>query len=98
MIIADQNDFYTRWTEKANSIEPDSISDYIDKYVTLFIIYNSLYNAIPSKLAAAGQTGNFSGDKNGATNNVIQLMGAHAIMTGLAAEQMEHLMSQIIYV
>jgi hypothetical protein len=85
MLAPDQQDFYSRWTAKAAAIDPTDIAEHIDKYVTLFIIYNSLYNAIPSKLAASGHAGIPSGDKNGATTNVTTFLGAANILTLLAA-------------
>lgn len=38
-------DFYDRWVIKCNSYE-DSLSDLFDKYFSLFVIYNRLYNEI----------------------------------------------------
>lgn len=85
MLTAEQQDFYNRWTAKAAAIIPGNIAEYIDKYVTLFITYNSLYNVIPKKLRAAGQTGILTGDKDGATSNVIRLLDAATILTSLSA-------------
>lgn len=43
-------DFYNNWTNKANGIDGDALSNVFEKYMTLFVIYNNLYNQIPDKL------------------------------------------------
>ena len=35
--------FYCRWLQKADNYSTDNISDYFDKYFTLYVIFNRLY-------------------------------------------------------
>lgn len=46
MLSPDQQDFYNRWLEKADNIVDGDVASLIDKYVTLFINYNFLYNIV----------------------------------------------------
>jgi hypothetical protein len=84
MLTNEQQEFYNRWMAKAAAINPATIAEYIDKYVTLFITYNSLYSAIPQKLTTAGHAGISTRDKEGATTNVIRLIGATNILSSLS--------------
>lgn len=80
MLTLDQQKFYTRWLEKADAINTSDIASLIDKYVTLFINYNFLYNIVPKK--EAQETGNARaevGDRAGATTFTINFLGAEAI-------------------
>ncbi|MCH5689536.1 hypothetical protein LWM68_38090 [Niabella sp. W65] len=49
MLSPDQQDFYNRWLQKADNIVDEDVASLIDKYVTLFINYNFLYNIVPIK-------------------------------------------------
>jgi len=80
MLTPDQQDFYTRWLQKADNIYNGDIASLIDKYVTLFINYNFLYNIVPVKKAQ--ETGNPReeiGDRAGATTFTINFLGAEFI-------------------
>ena len=80
MLSPGQQDFYTRWLQKADDIIDGDISSLIDKYVTLFINYNFLYNIVPQKKAQ--ETGNARedlSDRTGATTYTINFLGAKTI-------------------
>lgn len=80
MLSPDQQDFYARWLQKADKITDGDIASLIDKYVTLFINYNFLYNLVPQKKAQ--ETGNARediGDRAGATTFTINFLGAVVI-------------------
>jgi hypothetical protein len=80
MLTQDQRDFYTRWLQKADNINNGDIASLIDKYITLFIGYNFLYNIVPVKKAQ--ETGNQREevrDRAGATTFTINFIGAEAI-------------------
>ena len=49
-------EFYDDWTAKANAIAGDNLSSIYDRFITNFIIYNSLYNEVPMQLSARGFT------------------------------------------
>jgi len=77
MLTPDQQDFYNRWLAKADNIENGDIASLIDKYVTLFINYNFLYNIVPAKKAeATGNAREQVGDRTGATTFTIGFLGA----------------------
>ncbi len=85
----DFTDFYTNWTEKANGIVGDDLSNVYDKYVTLFVIYNNLYNQIPDKLISEGiVVPNKIYDNKAATEMVVQYLGANALLTELASNNL----------
>ena len=42
--------FYEKWYEKANGYIDNTLSDAFDKFITLYIIYNSLYVEVWNKL------------------------------------------------
>ena len=52
------NDFYGRWREKANAYNADSLSDNFDKFFTLFVIYNRIYNVVVVILNDQGELDN----------------------------------------
>lgn len=55
-------DFYSRWTDKANKYDLREINDVCDKFLTLFVIFNYLYNRANDLYVY-----NYRGDKNKAT-------------------------------
>jgi hypothetical protein len=80
MLTPDQHDFYNRWLQKADNINTGDIAGLIDKYVTLFINYNFLYNIVPIKKAqVTGNPREEVGDRAGATTFTINFIGAEAI-------------------
>ncbi|WP_126973926.1 hypothetical protein [Gynurincola endophyticus] len=90
MLSPDQQDFYNRWLEKADNIVDGDVASLIDKYVTLFINYNFLYNIVPLKKAQ--ETGNAReqvGDRAGATTFTINFVGAGAIAQYLTQQGLD---------
>lgn len=90
MLTPDQQDFYTRWLQKADNIVEDDIANLIDKYVTLFITFNFLYNIIPIKKAR--ETGNAReevGDRVGATTSTIDFLRAGVISSYLKEQNLD---------
>lgn len=47
-------EFYNSWTDKANQINGDNLPNVYDKYITLYITFNNLYNQIPQELERRG--------------------------------------------
>jgi hypothetical protein len=77
-------DFYNNWTQKANEIVGDSLSHVYDKYITLFITFNNLYNRIPQELINRGITmPDKIYDNKAATDYVVKYLGATNILTEL---------------
>lgn len=75
------NDFYTNWLTKAELIDTNSLEGVFDKYVSLFIAYNFLYNEIPIKLIKTGiHVSPSLTDSKKATELPIKLLGAERIM------------------
>lgn len=98
MLSSEQQDFYSRWLQKADNITNDDIASIIDKYVTLFINYNFLYNIIPKKKAQeTGKARENIGDRKGATIYTVNFLGSDFISTHLAQhdlyEQIERLVN-----
>lgn len=89
--------FYTNWTGKANGIVGDNLSNVYDKYMTLFVIYNNLYNQIPDKLISEGiVVPNKIYDNKAATEMVVQCLGANALLTEFASNNLESEIDAII--
>jgi hypothetical protein len=82
-------EFYANWTGKANNIVGNDLASVYDKYVTLFVIYNNLYNQIPDKLVSNGiAIPNKIYDNKAATEIVVQFLGATALLDELAANNL----------
>lgn len=98
MLLPDQIDFYNRWQHKADNILLADIGDYIDKYVTLFINYNALYNITPRKVALRDHTPVKSyGDKAGATKKTQEFLGTGTILQHISPEMIEHLAASMVH-
>lgn len=96
MLSPDQQDFYSRWLQKADNIVNGDIASLIDKYVTLFINYNFLYNIVPQKKAQ--ETGNARediGDRAGATTYTINFLGAEAMSEYLTQHDLDGYVQQL---
>lgn len=90
MLTSDQQDFYARWLAKADGIYGGDIASLIDKYVTLFINYNFLYNLVPQKKAQeTGSARENIGDRAGATTFTINFIGAESIYEYLTQQGLE---------
>src|SRR5690554_5199242 len=84
-------DFYTNWTNKADGIAGDSLSNVYDKYMTLFVIYNNLYNQIPDKLVSKGvAVPDKIYDNKAATEFVIKFLGADEFLAELTANNLNN--------
>jgi hypothetical protein len=77
--------FYNNWTIKAQAMETDSLSNIYDKYITLFIIYNNLYNAIPTELISQGiPVPSGLNDNKSATKLVADFLTPELILSNLS--------------
>ncbi len=90
MLTPDQQDYYNRWLQKADNITDGNIASLIDKYVTLFINYNFLYNIVPIKKAQeTGTPRETVGDRAGATTSTINFLGAEVISEHLTVQGLD---------
>ena len=48
-------DFYNRWTEKSKSYSNDDLADLFDKFFSLYVVYNRIYNITASVLYEEGE-------------------------------------------
>jgi hypothetical protein len=96
MLTLDQQDFYSRWLQKADNLIDGDIASLIDKYVTLFISYNFLYNIVPIKKAQeTGKAREAVGDKAGATTFTIDFVGAEVISKYLTEQGLDSQIEQL---
>lgn len=74
--------FYNDWNSKVNNIVGNDLSNVFDRFMTLFVIYNSLYNQVPERLI---QNGIFISDRiqdnKAATDLVVKFVGADSLIT-----------------
>lgn len=90
-------DFYNNWTTKAEGIDNANLSGVYDKYMTLFVIYNNLYNQIPDKLISLGTVvPNKIYDNKGATDFVIQFLGADDFINELNSKNLANDINSLI--
>lgn len=54
-------DFYLRWKEKADNYGEDDLADIFDKFTSLYIIYNRLYNTLEGILRDKDELKNIPG-------------------------------------
>ena len=47
--------FYRRWRNKANEYNSNDLIDYFDKFFTLFVVYNRIYNVVVAILNEKGE-------------------------------------------
>lgn len=79
-------DFYNNWTLKGTQIVGDDLSHVYDKYITLFITFNNLYNQVPQKLLDRGMSMPAKiYDHKAATNYVVKYLGATNILNEFAS-------------
>lgn len=96
MLNQDQLDFFTRWLGKADAIKDEMVGSLIDKYVTLFINYNFLYNTLPLKISLRdGTPRNDVGDKEGSTKLVLRFVEAQAVADYLTRKGLELQIDQV---
>lgn len=97
MLLPEQVDFYTRWMAKANGIPMDNIHNCIDKYVTLFISYNALYNTVQQKIAVhKGVAVKNIGDKRSATIEIRNFLDARYILAELTVQKNDAHINELI--
>lgn len=97
MLSLGQQDFYNRWLDKADNIINEDVASLIDKYITLFINYNFLYNIVPiQKAQITGNAREQVGDRAGATTFTIDFLGAAAISHYLTQQGLDNQI-QILY-
>lgn len=69
--------FYNNWLQKFNDIQGQNLSSLFDRYITLFIMYNSLYTQVPQTLIQRGTPVKANmNDKELAIRSVIKILGA----------------------
>lgn len=83
-------DFYRRWLDKSNNYNANSLSDYFDRYFSLFIAFNRLYAESTFILARNGQI-NISKrtsfpDSDAAKDYVLQYMSSTYFIDQLEAD------------
>lgn len=77
---------YNNWNEKVNKIQGDDLSSVYDRYMTLFVIYNNLYNEVPAALIQKGvPVPNNIYDNKKATEWVVKYLGATQVLGKLHA-------------
>lgn len=70
-------DFCSGWLSKADTYDNTSLNGVFDRYFTLFVTYNALYNHVTRQLAESGKLSKKQhGDKNSATQNMVTFYGA----------------------
>lgn len=90
-------DFYNNWTAKAEGINNNNLSSVYDKYITLFVIFNNLYNQIPDKLISLGVVlPDKMYDNKKATYFVIQFLGADNFINELSENNLENDINALI--
>ncbi|MGN8058781.1 hypothetical protein ACTJKN_21015 [Pedobacter sp. 22163] len=89
--------FYNNWSAKYDSIDGEDLSHLFDKYVTLFIIYNSLYTLIPETLIAQGiHVRPNMNDNEMSTKLVTKFIGASDLLSRLNELGNNHDIVQLI--
>ena len=79
-------DFYDGWNNKLNNIAGQTLGEVFDQYMTAFVIYNNLYNQVPSANIRLGiPVPQNLNDNKGATDYVVQFLGAANILAALSA-------------
>ena len=75
---------YNNWNTKVNGITGDDLGSIFDRYMTLFVIYNNLYNEVPAALIVKGiPVPNQIYDIKKATEYVVKFLGASEILNNL---------------
>lgn len=88
MLSQNLRDFYLNWTAKAEQIPEEKLSDVYDKFITLFIAFNNLYNQIPNALISNGiSVPNRIPDNESASIYVVNFLGAQTFLDNLTENQ-----------
>ena len=89
MFFPEQDQFYRRWLEKADSVAGDDVIPLIDRFITLFINYNALYNMVPLKMAMLNnQAIEVVRDHRGATTYMTDFLTVPVISDYLTQERL----------
>jgi hypothetical protein len=88
MLLPDQIDFNNRWMAKAANTPIADVGGCIDKYVTVFVAYNALYNTVPEKVDINNgvRIRPVVGDKLSATTEVKNFIGAANLLSDLTLQ------------
>jgi hypothetical protein len=91
---------YNSWNIKVNNIAGNKLNDVFDKYMTLFVIFNNLYNEIPAALVAIGiVVSKQLYDNKKATEYVVKYLGANELLNNLQVNKCDpdiHIIIDII--
>lgn len=80
---------YNNWTLKANSYNHNDLANVFDKYITLFVIFNALYNHIVNELRNSGtHIYNRYDDRKAATVWIISFIGANQIINKINTNEL----------
>ncbi len=82
------NSFYKNWIAKADSYTEDSLPNHFDRFVSMYIIFNSLYMKIADELVLDGYDlpKKFS-DNKAATQNVVQFLKSNFYINNLLNDE-----------
>ncbi|WP_299221219.1 hypothetical protein [uncultured Aquimarina sp.] len=90
-------DFHNNWIAKANAISTNELSDIFDKYITLFVIYNNLYNQVPNKLIISGiPVPNKIFDNKAATELVVKFLTPEDLLLEFSNNNLDNDIESII--
>ena len=91
MLSNEVDQFYRRWSEKAEGYQENDLRNCFDEFFTLFVAFNSLYVQASYKLISRGDAKlNKYGtvpDGEGAKENVVKYLDAQAIFDRIEAHQ-----------
>lgn len=85
-------EFYRRWLEKADAYQGQTLSDYFDKFFTLFVLFNRLYAEVTFILYRRDQSNLFKRkrhsfrDAEAATTYVLQYIGSRNLLSDLDSD------------
>jgi len=89
---AELNNFYNKWLAKADAHSENILSNHFDKFVSLYVIFNSLYMNVMTALVRDGHSLPVSfKDKIAATDYVIQYVGSNNILTRLLSDEQSNI-------
>jgi len=85
MLSRELERFYQDWREKASRYNKEEISDYYDKFFTLFVVFNRLYAEATFELARRGEITIHPDrplpDRKGATEYCFKMIGLNRFET-----------------
>lgn len=85
MLSQELERFYKDWRKKADRYNKEEISDYYDKFFTLFVVFNRLYTEATFELARRGEITLKSDkplpDRKGATKYTLKIIGPDRFQT-----------------